>query len=367
MVMLSSGVAHADGIQLNGFGSAYGAMGFGSNRVSNYNKDFDGNQLSRIGLNVRSDFAEHFSAAAQIIASGDYLAGPGESAKWGLRADWAFLAYQPSENWVFRAGRQLYPGWIISEYQDVGLLQPYVRMPNHVFTLSPFKSFNGFSAEFKEKFGDQKLSVKVFGGNAPQDFVLGAAGYMQNNFKNLLGANANFQGDGYLLRATYVRLQANTTFTLFNNTKLGPDLNNVSTLSTTDSTSSDQVVTAGFKFDKYNLLVMVEGGKSWSSGGTPVTAIGTGEYLKKIYSGYATIGYHIGQFMPVYTYGYSNTEIAITSGIVRSHQFGLNYYVNPSVVVKGEVILATASGSQVSYVTPGSTGNGAALGVDFVF
>jgi hypothetical protein len=368
VIMMSSAAAHAEGIQLNGFGSAYGSMGFGDNIVSGYGKDFDGGQLSRIGLNVRSDFNEHFSAVAQILASGDYLAGPGESSKWGLRADWAFLAYSPTENWVFRAGRQLYPGWIISEYQDVGLLQPYVRMPGHVFTLSPFKAFNGFSAEFKTNVADNKLSARVYGGNAPQDFVLGAAGYMQNNFKNLVGLNVNFQGDGYLLRANYVRLQTQTQFTIYNPTASGlPNVNSVSTLSTADSTTSNQVVTAGFKYDKHDLLVMVEGGISRGSGGTPVALVGSGEFLQKISTGYATVGYHIGALMPVYTYGYSNTEIALTSGIARSHQFGLNYYVNPNVVVKGEVILATASGSRITTVTPGSTGNGVALGVDFVF
>ena len=137
--------------------------------------------------------------------------------------------------------------------------------------------------------------------------------------------------------------------------------------------------TAGYRFDKYNIVSWGEYIYTVSPGATPVAAnpvagLPGGTFLGKGQGGYVLVGYHMGDLLPRYTFAQASSEFGVVGGKTTTHTIGVNYQASPKVVAKAEVeidvINPNTPGTWQVTQAPGSnatTGTAGYLGVDFIF
>ncbi|HVL01551.1 MAG TPA: porin, partial [Dongiaceae bacterium] len=99
---------------------------------------------SLFALQVRADLQEKLSATAQIIAKGqdDYEA----------KFNWAYLAYQLTNELTVKAGRFRTPLFLYSDFLDVGYAYHWISPPDGVYNLSGFDSSDGVMLEWQTEF-----------------------------------------------------------------------------------------------------------------------------------------------------------------------------------------------------------------------
>ena len=104
---------------------------------------FQSNSL--FALQVRADLQDKLSATAQIIAKGqdDYEA----------KFNWAYLAYQLTNEVTVKAGRFRTPLFLYSDFLDVGYAYHWISPPDGVYNLSGFDSSDGVMAEWQVETG----------------------------------------------------------------------------------------------------------------------------------------------------------------------------------------------------------------------
>ncbi len=325
--------------------------------------------FSKFGLNVGSKLSDEFKVAAQFVVSGNRSLVGSNYPEWALVANWAFVTYTPVKGLNFKLGRQLYPVWIAAEFIDVNYLQPFREMPNSVYSLSPFKGFDGLSVDYGFDLGFGTLTPAMFGGRANLSSG-SAAQSIQVDSSNLLGASLTLDGDGYRLRAQTSRSDVR--------------INQTITAAGINRTMSDATIisTVGYRFDKYNIVSWGEYGYSHAPKGQDTgyanvfkPALG-GKYLGDIRSWYLLGGYRFGNIMPRYTYAKADWQAGIVNGKSKTHNFGVNIQATPGVMVKLDYEIVKVPGPTENDAalfvtrTAGSTETTAKsffAGVDFIF
>ena len=104
----------AANIEMNGFASVYGRSST-TQKVRDESTDDHGLNFSndsKIGMNIRSNFEEGWSAVGQFLASQKHPIPNENGANWGGEFDWFFLKYEDPSGFNLKIGRQLMPGSI---------------------------------------------------------------------------------------------------------------------------------------------------------------------------------------------------------------------------------------------------------------
>lgn len=348
-------------LDFNGFGSGYLLNSFTDNLLQPIPRaGLDGMTYSLVGLNLRSDFTEHFAFAGQIVGTGSSLSG---TTKWSLNADWAFLTWRPDENFELRVGRHLFPLTLFAEYQDVGVLLPFVKTPITYYRTSPFKSFDGASAEYRIPLGGFSVSVKAMGGSAET-----ALSGDTVNFQNV--ANLTLGFEGYGLKGRFAASRANIIRTFEVSSTSG------SSLSTKTATSDGTTfLNAGLMYDKDVVAILEWRGRfSDNPGPIPSGISGAGlDYNRRTTGMLATLGYRFGKLLPSYSYSSSDFRgLGTLTGMITQHTICFAYQFNPRLVAKAEYDIAESSSGKAILGRDSSTagnpnGQFGLVGVDFLF
>jgi hypothetical protein len=336
--LLSVSTAHAE-LKIHGYadlvGSTTGSLltipGIG-NRGRALNLD----GASDVGLNLSADLGDHWDFAGQVVARGNasFVGQPGYIAS----ADWLFLSYRPTDEWLVRAGRQIYPLFLYSEQIDVGFIYPWVRLPQTVYSIIPLKSFNGLLGSYTYTYGQLRMSAATYGGSGTLEQV-SAQG---------IGGLSVFDEH---VRAMYVAMESDVFKVMFSykishplaeyyipsptgngtQTKVSLDLGNVNNWG------------AGARFDDGHLMILTEG-----------TGFNSNISDRKVTGAYGTLGYHFfsGRLTPHFTYGklwssasylnYPDQAIAIAAGaggfqkVQMENTLGLNFRATNSLVLKAD-------------------------------
>jgi hypothetical protein len=352
--------AHSADISWSGFGSTYYGQALNSALFPDgfSDKHVDFTTFSLMGLNLGAKVNDDFSFAAQIVALGDSV---GTTDSFGLIAQWAYVNYTPVENTSLRAGRQLLPVLMASEFVRVGYLLPYRQIPSIVYNLVPFSRFDGVSVYQTIDTDAGKLTVGAFGGKPALDInsTLLPAG-SDYEFDDLLGVQATLDGNGWRVRA-----QASRDYSLASSPGVSED-------------GHIQNYSVGYRFDKYNIVSWGEYVLIRTPDGTPVNG---GRYIGDGRGYYLLGGYRIGRFMPRYTFAQASQTFNVGAptgsygnGQVTSHTIGLNYQAGSQAVIKCEYeldLVPTAQGGGYLVTQPSNTtvaaGSAFYLGVDFIF
>lgn len=188
---------------------------------------------TKIGLNIFGALDDFWQASAQFTARNIVD-------NYALHADWAFLQYQPSEEWELRVGRQMFPMWIMSEFIDVGRAYPWVRPPEEVYDVFPIKSMSGitFAWNSADKFEAMQLSAQAFAGGVIEKRYGDFASTFTSD--RLFGGALGLERGDIQLRTAYLQ-----------GTFYAPELR----ISETNS----NLISASFEFDNGSQLLLIEG------------------------------------------------------------------------------------------------------------
>ena len=143
------------GIDINGFVSTGASISSSSVDYSipkhgKVNNNIDFSTPSLIGLQMKANPGNGFSALGQFVANGDDANG---NSPYTLTTPWLYMNYQYNSHVSFNLGRMQIPGFMYSQTIDVGYSYPYAYLPNAVYRILPFSSFNDAMANFKTSLG----------------------------------------------------------------------------------------------------------------------------------------------------------------------------------------------------------------------
>jgi hypothetical protein len=83
---------------------------------------------------------------------------------------WAFLSYRPTNDWLFRVGKQRIPLYLYSETVDVGVSYDFARLPIEMYSIAPSNDFVGAAARRTFRLGDGELAIDLLYGRSSNEF-----------------------------------------------------------------------------------------------------------------------------------------------------------------------------------------------------
>lgn len=93
---------------------------------------------------------------------------------WAPQLEWGFVKFQPTAKFSVRIGRLRPSTYMLSEYQNVNYVHPWVRPPPEFYTpVMPFSNINGIDMIWRTSIHDVNLMVQPFYGNGSYNFILG--------------------------------------------------------------------------------------------------------------------------------------------------------------------------------------------------
>lgn len=187
-------------VTFNGFASIVGGVTTSSDeQLYGYDDSFDFSEGSLLALQVSSDLSDGLTVTAQILARG--------ADDWDPDFEWAYIAYDASDNLRILAGRQRVPFYMFSDFLDVSYAYPWITPPQGVYSVA-FDTFDGLGAVYSGSVGSFDTSVHViYGGNNEEIFVAGED--VKPDFNDLAGISITLTRDWLTLRAGYIQTEMN--------------------------------------------------------------------------------------------------------------------------------------------------------------
>lgn len=315
----------------------------------------DFRSLTRFGLNLVANLTDDLAAVAQ-------LTGAGSNAIYGTPTDnivelqLALLRYRVADFLTVRIGKHVLPAWQNSEMIDVGIQFPWVRVPQEVHILVPVKALEGVTTTWTANAGPVRLALDLTGGammDAPANGIT-------LDLPKFYNAALTARYDNTEVRGSYFF----GDFTLHISPEIPTPMPNPMNPAAPPTMVMTKLapMTMESKVTRYSFGV-----KSEFAG-----ALLTGEYAagkneltgspqlaeEKLSALYGTAGYEIGDFFPHVTYAqYENKQKSPMpmAPEMKDKQFsvaaGMNYWVNPAVVVKSQVTRIKNNGDKTSDVS----------------
>jgi len=172
--------------------SAFGTLGYArSDQPYTYQRFIDKSGTfmrdSLAGLQVDARLADKFGATVQIKVAPDTA----DDNRYEGSVSWAFLSYRPTNDWLFRAGKQRIPFYLYSETLDVGVTYDFARLPTEMYSFISSNDITGLS--FSKNWGMENgdLSLDSYWGKGTNDFRL----WMRDNIPPVQSSGAVFVGE----------------------------------------------------------------------------------------------------------------------------------------------------------------------------
>lgn len=196
---ITAASSHAE-ISLNGFASVVAGQTTEKDASAlGYSDSIDFKPDSLFALQASSDLGEGLSVTAQIISRG--------RDDWEPKFEWAYVAYEATDNFRVLAGRQRVPFYMYSDFLDVSYAYNWITPPQGVYNVI-FDTFDGLGGIYNFQLGefDNTLHV-VYGRNTDKQTILGNE--VQPDFKHLVGGALTLTRDWLTLRAAYFQAEVN--------------------------------------------------------------------------------------------------------------------------------------------------------------
>ena len=153
--------------------SGFGTVGYArSDRPYTYQRFIDDRGTFRrdsvAGLQLDAKFASEFGATVQVKAA----PASSSDSQFEATVSWAFLSYRPTNDWLFRAGKQRIPFYLDSENYDVGATYDFARLPTEMYSIAPSNDFTGLSFSKNWRASDGDVSLDGYWGESTNDFRL---------------------------------------------------------------------------------------------------------------------------------------------------------------------------------------------------
>lgn len=263
---------HWPEIELNGFISAQYHT---SDTDTQYNEgEEEGFEASKVGFNTRVDFNDRFRVIGQAFATK-------HEKESKVHVDWLYAEFEFLENVDLRAGKITLPIGLVSEYQDVGYVYPWLNTPAGFYSQAEIPrgpqlsrdAYDGASVVLKQNIDDWALSLDLFAGEMDLE---------QMRSKNMTGFS--FKAD---LEQSYL-----IEVTRYQGTMREVNIPADPALAASMVGQHHTAWAVSFQLEQLNWLLMLEKGRVEMS---DLPAMSTNSW-------YGTIGYRIGKFMPHITF-----------------------------------------------------------------
>lgn len=171
--------------------SGFGTLGYAaSNQPFGYQRFIDNKGTfkrdSLAGFQVDARYGSQFSATFQAKTA----PATANDTQYEATVSWAFVAFRPNNDWLFRAGKQRIPLYLYSETYDVGATYDFARLPTEMYSLTPSNDFTGVSLGRTWKALDGDFSVDGLWGESKNDFRF----WFRDGLPLALGQGASFVG-----------------------------------------------------------------------------------------------------------------------------------------------------------------------------
>ena len=146
------------------------------------------------GLQVNTRVSDQVSVSLQLKAG---------SNTDGVDLEWGYLEYTFAPDLKLRAGRLRVPGFMLSEYLDVGYAYPWVSVPIEVYGWLPFARYEGLDLRYWTSMGDVDVRLTPYlGTTAKEPLNLGNIHYTDQT-SEFAGLDVQMSYDIYTVRAGY--------------------------------------------------------------------------------------------------------------------------------------------------------------------
>lgn len=206
-------------VEVSGFLSVRGGQ-IDSDTMSYLNvleNEWTFSEESVAGLQLDITPTENLTVSLQLKASG---------LSDGVELEWAYLEYAFAPDFKVRGGRLRTPGFMLSEYRDIGYAYPWVQVPFEVYGWLPFNRYEGLDMRYWMSMGDVDLRLSAYGGtSADQKLRIGNFEYADQKTR-FAGVEVQATYDIYTVRAGY----SSYRFKMYNGVLddfLGPLVNGV--------------------------------------------------------------------------------------------------------------------------------------------
>ncbi len=113
---------------------------------------------SRLGLQLDVDINDFWHITTQFIVrdhAGDFFE---------QNLDWAFLKWNPGNDYEIRAGRLGADAFLLSDYRNVGYAYPWMRPPHEFYANIPLTHYDGINIKKTLFLENGDLAFKLYGG-----------------------------------------------------------------------------------------------------------------------------------------------------------------------------------------------------------
>lgn len=355
-------------IKLHGFISAGGSIGStpaqyyipGHGLISNTATFFPNTQG---GIQISANISQKFGAAMQLLASSDEDTG---KADYAVKADWAYIHYNPTTSIELRLGRFRLPTFMYSDTAQVGYSYPWVFLPTEVYRIVPFDNMNGAEFMWTEPLGrsDWSVHAEAYYGNEQSEFALATGKPATKNkntsqtyadahfhLDNIVGTNLSFSNDVFSIRGSFLHTEVYSDNIVFDKgwtpaaaplPGLSPTNENITTTNGIPKQDA-YFLSAGSQLHWRNLMAAGEFAYRHTDDQVHITPDSIHADLASLAGMYGMLGYHIKTWLPYVNVGYITTvdkdKLApVPFGEIAQKQFsttfGVNKYINSHVVAK---------------------------------
>lgn len=166
--------------------------------LSIYDDNWSFSEESVVGLQVDTNINERLSVSLQMKADG---------INDGVQLEWGYLEYAFQPDLKMRAGRLRMPGFMLSEYLDVGYAYPWVQVPYEVYGWIPFNHYEGLDLRYWTSIGAADIRISPYIGTTADEVLrLGNVEFTDQSSR-VAGLDVQLNYDIFTVRAGYSKYQ----------------------------------------------------------------------------------------------------------------------------------------------------------------
>jgi len=289
-----------------------------------------------------------------------------------------------SDNLSVRVGRMGIPVYMISDYQNVGYSNTFIRPPVEMYSQVPLTYVEGADAIYQMDLGDGSLSAQFAYGRTE---TKGAGNAYTAKFKDLMGLNLVYDNGPFTVRFGHIR----TKFSVDDSASLNAVVGGLTKFGFTDAANALTIKDTKASFTSLGLGVNWKG---WTGQAEYGVRRSDARSLPDTTSWYTLVGYKWGNFTPYYLHsdikqdsgrtmaGLPTTGplAALVAGanayasnapVQSSNSVGLRWDFHKAAALKVQYDRISPKDGAGTFVNPkpGFAGpvNVLAVGIDFVF
>lgn len=320
-IILFPFLVHATDIDFKGFLTfAYKKSDSPESYLDGLTDDGEFGRGTKAGMQMYSELSRKVDVFVQFLSDGD------EGRDFNFALDIAHVTYNMNNNHKVLYGKIRLPVWLISDYEQVGALYPWVSPPDEVYSLAPLEDIGANNTFFGISFegllfnhGFSQIGYRFYTGGSEQvtEREGGPGSDIEIRIKGLSGLVLDYTYRNFYLKLSHLNvLSEGEKFDFENEVYFEP------------KEFSTRYSTAGLKFDNDQFLFMTE--YSYVNSDTVD--------LELVKSYYATIGAYFGDsYLIHYTYSEVPEDNNTNRDFAQTSQtLGLNINLDLSTVFKIE-------------------------------